>query len=112
GLNYAVKGFSPESLPGNLENIVLIELLSRGYKVYIGKWDELEIDFVAEKGTEKMYLQVCTSLKEEKTIDREYRALEAVNDHFPKLVLSMDEGFDTSRIGIRWMNIKDFLLQP
>ena len=111
GLNYAVKGFSPESLPGNLENIVLIELLSRGYKVYIGKWDELEIDFVAEKGTEKMYLQVCTSLKEEKTIDREYRALEVVNDHFPKLVLSLDEGFDTSRKGIRWMNIKDFLLQ-
>lgn len=110
GLNFAVKGYSPDALPGNLENIVLIEMLSRGYTVYLGKWNELEIDFVAEKGTEKMYLQVCTTLKEEKTIDREYRALESVNDHFPKLVLSLDEGFETSRKGIRWMNIKDFLL--
>ncbi|MFH1160984.1 MAG: ATP-binding protein [bacterium] len=111
GLNFAVKGYSPDALPGNLENIVLLELLSRGYIVYLGKWNTHEIDFIAEKGTEKIYLQVCTTLKEEKTVDREYRALESVNDHFPKLVLSLDEGFDTSRKGIRWMNIKDFLLQ-
>jgi hypothetical protein len=110
GLNFAVKGYSPDALPGNLENIVLIEMLSRGYTLYIGKWNDLEIDFVAEKGTEKIYLQVCTTLKEDRTVDREYRSLESINDHFPKLVLSLDEGFETSRKGIRWMNIKDFLL--
>lgn len=53
--------------------------------------------------------QVCTFLNESKTPDREYRALEAIDDHFPKLVRSLDEGFETSRKGIRWMNLEDFL---
>lgn len=103
-------GYPPENIPGNLENIVLLELLSRGYSVSLGKLNGFEVDFIAEKGGEKIYFQVCMTLKEEKTIQREYRPLEAIDDHFPKYVLSLDKGFKTSRKGVQWMNIRDFLL--
>ena len=76
-----------------------------------GKINELEVDFIAEKGAEKLYLQVCSTLKDEKVIDREYKSLENINNHFPKIVLSLDEGFDTSYKGIKWFNLKDFLLK-
>jgi len=66
---------------------------------------------VKETGNEKIYFQVCMTLKEEKTIQREYRPLEAIDDHFPKYVLSLDKGFETSLKGVQWMNIRDFLLQ-
>ncbi|MBN1200184.1 MAG: ATP-binding protein [Bacteroidales bacterium] len=111
GLRYALMGYPPENVPGNLENIVLLELLSRGYSVSLGKLNGFEVDFIAEKGSEKIYFQVCMTLKEEKTIQREYRPLEAIDDHFPKYVLSLDQGFETSLKGVQWMNIKDFLLQ-
>ncbi len=110
GLRYALMGYPPENITGNLENIVFLELLSRGYKVFIGKLNGFEVGFIAEKGSEKSYFQVCLTLADGKTIDREYRALEAIDDHFPKYVLSLDSGFDTSRKGIRWMNIRDFLI--
>jgi len=110
GLRLVTTPFSPETLPGQLENAVLLELLIRGYKVNIGKVYDKEIDFIAQKANNKMYIQVCTSLADGKVVDREYGALEGVNDHFPKLVLSLDKGFEASRKGIGWMNIKDFLL--
>jgi hypothetical protein len=71
--------------------------------------NNLEIDFIAQKNQDKIYIQVCTTLNDSKVIDREYGSLEKVNDHFPKFVLSLDQGFETSRNGIRWMNLKDFL---
>lgn len=111
GFRFASLGFTPESYPGQLENIVLLELLSRGYQVYIGKINELEVDFIAEKGAEKIYVQVCSTLKDSKVVDREYKSLEIIKDHFPKIVLSMDEGFETSYKGIKWYNLKDFLLE-
>lgn len=111
GLRYALMGYPPENITGNLENIVLLELLSRGYKVFIGKMNGFEVDFVAEKGDEKHYFQVCLTLKDEKIIEREYRALEVIDNHFPKYVLSLDDGFETSLKGIRWMNIREFLMQ-
>jgi uncharacterized protein len=89
---------------------VLLELQARGFVVCIGKVDEKEIDFIAEKGAQKLYIQVCMRLDSQKVIEREYASLEAVDDHFPKIVLSMDKGFETSRKGILWMNIEDFLL--
>ena len=110
GMKNALTGFSPEFLPGILENIIMLELKANGYQLYIGKQMDREVDFIATKGNDKIYLQVCTTLKDTKVIDREYGALETINDHFPKFVLSLDEGFETSRKGIRWMNIKDFLL--
>lgn len=111
GLRYALMGYPPENVPGNLENIVLLELLSRGYNVFLGKLNGFEVDFIAEKGSKKQYYQVCLTLKEEKTIQREYRPLEAIDDHFPKYVLSLDKGFETSLKGVQWMNIQDFLMQ-
>lgn len=110
GLRFATMGYNPQSISGQLENIVLLELLARNYKVTIGKMDDLEIDFIATKGAEKMYLQVCTQLTDEKVVAREYRSLENINDNFPKYVLSLDKGFETSPQGIQWRNIIDFLL--
>lgn len=110
GFRFALLGYSPQDISGQLENIVLLELLHRGYMVNIGKSGEFEVDFVAQRGDERLYLQVCSWLKSDKTIDREYRSLEQINDHFPKLVLSLDKGFDTNRKGIMWKNIEDFLL--
>jgi uncharacterized protein len=109
GLRFATLGYMPEAIPGLLENAVLLELISKGYKVQIGKQYEKEIDFIAAKGSEMAYIQVCTTLNDSKVIDREYSALEAIDDHFPKFVLSLDEGFETSRKGIRWMNLVEFL---
>jgi uncharacterized protein len=102
-------GYQPEALPGLLENVVFLELISRGHHVFIGKHYEKEIDFITTNGTDKVYIQVCTTLNDPKTVDREYSALESVDNHFPKLVLSLDEGFETSRKGIKWMNLIDFL---
>jgi predicted AAA+ superfamily ATPase len=78
--------------------------------VTIGKVDDFEIDFIATKGNEKCYFQVCTNLTDQKVIEREYRSLEMVSDSFPKYVLSLDKGFETTTSGIKWMNIIDFLL--
>jgi len=110
GLRFATLGYTPVSVSAQLENIVYLELKSRDYKITIGKLDDLEIDFIATKGTEKIYIQVSMQLTNDKVIEREYRALEMVKDSFPKYVLSLDKGFETSRNGIQWMNIVDFLL--
>ena len=78
--------------------------------MHIGKINELEVDFIAENGAGKLYLQVCSTFKDSKVIDREYKSLENIKNHFPKVVLSLDEGFDTSYKGIKWFNLKTFLL--
>jgi uncharacterized protein len=109
GLRFATLGYQPEALPGLLENVVLLELISRGNQITIGKHYEKEIDFIATHGSERIYIQVCTTLNDPKTVDREYSGLEAIDNHFPKLVLSLDEGFETSRKGIKWMNLIDFI---
>ena len=110
GLRFATLGYTPESISAQLENIVYLELKSRDYTITIGKFDDLEIDFIASKGSEKLYIQVCTQLNNDKVIEREYRSLEMVKDSFPKYVLSLDNGFETSSNGIKWMNLIDFLL--
>lgn len=91
------------------ENIVYLELLSRGYNVKIGKTDSYEIDFIAYKGNEKIYIQVCYALSSPETIQREFGNLQRLNDSFPKYVISGDIP-DFSRDGIKHYNIIDFLL--
>lgn len=110
GLRFATLGYTPQSISAQLENIIYLELKSRDYTVAIGKVDDLEVDFIASKGNEKFYLQVCTELTNQKVIEREYRSLEMIKDSFPKYVLSLDKGFETSRNGIKWVHIIDFLL--
>jgi len=92
------------------EDIVYNELLSRNYDFSVGDLGGREIDFVAKRGKEVLYIQVCYLLAEETTIQREFAALKGIADNYPKYVLSMDE-LDMSRDGIKHMNIADFLMQ-
>ena len=93
-----------------LENIVYIELLSRGYEVKVGKIKDKEIDFIAKKGKELSYYQISYIMGDEKTREREFGGYKYITDNFPKYVLSMDN-FDFSQDGIIHKNIIDFLLE-
>ncbi len=93
-----------------LENIVFLELLRREYKVYIGKIGNAEVDFIAEKADEKLYIQVTESMKSEETRIRELRPLKMIKNNYEKLVLSMDRNYIYSFDGIKSLNIIDWLL--
>ena len=93
-----------------LENIVFLELLRRDYHVYIGKVAAMEVDFVAEKPSNKMYIQVTESMQSEDTRKRELRPLRMISDNHEKLVLSMDHSYVNSYDGIKIVNIMDWLL--
>ena len=104
-------GFSnTEQIPFVLEHIVCNELLSRSYQVAVGDLDGREIDFIAKREQEIIYVQVCYLLAEESTVEREFAPLRSIADNYPKYVISMDS-IDMSREGIKHMNITDFLLQ-
>ena len=92
-----------------LENIVYLQLLRQGYRVYVGEFADQEIDFIAEKGGDKQYIQVAYLLANDDTINREFSALENIQDNYPKYVLSMDK-IKMERNGIKHLNIIDFLL--
>lgn len=111
GLRHSFLGYKDSDISGILENIVYLELRKRGYKVSIGKLDNLEIDFIAEKDHEVKYFQVAYLLKNNKTSDREFIPLEKIDDNFPKYVLSMDSITRTRANGIIHKNIIDFLLE-
>lgn len=109
GLREAVFGKNTQNIDQILENIVCLELLRRNFKVFIGKKDESEIDFIAERNGVKIYVQVAYLLASEETVRREFSVYDSIKDNFPKYVVSMDE-FDFSRNGIIHRNIRDFLL--
>ena len=110
GMRHAVIGYREDDIGGILENVVFLELKRRGYSVNIGKVDDLEIDFIAIKAEEKIYIQVTYLLATKETREREYRPLLAINDNYPKYVLSMDTLHGGDYRGIRILNIIDFLL--
>lgn len=110
GLRDALLGNKAKDIGQNLENIVCLELLRRSYKVTVGKIGNLEIDFVAEKNGQRLYIQVSYLLADEKTIDREFGVYGKIKDNYPKYVLSLDD-FDFSRDGIIHENIRHFLLR-
>lgn len=91
-----------------LENLVFIELLRRGYKIYTGEIDEYEIDFICKKYEEIIYIQVSLSLMDEKTREREFRPLQMLKDNYPKIILSLDT-LDLSKEGIINLNAEKFL---
>lgn len=109
GLRHAVMGYQDNDIAGVLENIVYLELLRRGWSVNIGKQDVAEVDFVANRTDERLYVQVCYVLTPENT-EREFAPLEAINDNYEKIVLSTDTLLRINRGGIRQKNIMDFLL--
>lgn len=94
-----------------LENIVFLELLRRGYSVQIGKIGELEIDFVASNPKEKIYIQVSQSIMDEKTLNRELRALQTIPDNYEKIIISMDKNYALSIEGIKIKNAIQWLLE-
>ena len=93
-----------------IENIVFLELIRRDYHVYIGKFKETEIDFVAEKPNDKLYIQVTESMLSPETHERELRPLQMIPDNYEKIVLSMDRNYITSYDGIKSLNLIDWLL--
>ena len=107
-IKYALYGFNPTSIASMLENIVFFELKRRGYDVYIGKNLDKEIDFVAMKRDEKIYVQVCRELPKES--DREIANLMEIKDHFPKIVVTLDDYASGNINGIKIIHLVDFLL--
>ncbi len=90
-----------------LENIVYLELLRRGYKVYVGKVDELEVDFVAENRNGLKYFQVALSVRDEKVLERELKSLQKTGDYYPKYLLTLDMDLETDYDGITKINVID-----
>lgn len=109
-LLYAMMGYRDRMIGGILENVVFLELKRREYKVYIGKLDSREIDFIAEKQGKKIYIQVAYKLENEATIHREFSPLLAILDNYPKFVVTMDEFWKEDVEGVRHVQIHDFLL--
>lgn len=108
-LKYCIMGFNPKSIASMLENIVYFELNRRGYEVYIGKLGTKEIDFVAMKRDERIYVQVCRTLPENS--DREIGNLLAIKDQYPKYVVTLDELSTGNVNGVKIIHLFDFLLK-
>jgi len=109
-LRYSVLGYNADSVASSLENIVYLELCRRGYTVNVGKTGDSEIDFVAVRQNEKIYVQVTQEINSEKTEKREYNRLLEIPDNYPKFVLTTDEFAGGNYEGIKTMHIADFLL--
>ena len=107
-LKYCMMGFNPKSIASMLENIVYFELRRRGYDVYVGKNETKEIDFVAVRRDERVYVQVCRELPD--ASDREIGNLLEIKDHYPKYVVTMDELAGGNVEGVRIVHLADFLL--
>ncbi len=109
-LVYATMGYRDRMISGILENIVFLEMKRRGYQVFIGKLDNKEIDFIAEKNGIKIYVQIAYKLENNSTVEREFAPLLAVSDHYPKYVVTMDDVWKDNIEGVKHMPINDFLL--
>ena len=108
-LQFCIIGFNPKSIAAMLENIVYFELRRKGYDVYIGKNETREIDFVAVRRDERIYVQVCRRLPEES--DREVANLLEIKDHYPKYVVTLDELAAGNINGVKIVHLADFLLE-
>ena len=111
GLKNILSGFSSYDSGSSYENIVCMELLRRGYEVYVGKYNDLEIDFIAISPEEKIYYQVARSILSEEVENREKRSLLAIDDNYKKVILTMDNAYNKVIDGIEVVNIVDFLLE-
>ena len=112
GLRSYLLGKKADSDMGHiLENIVYLELLRRGYKVYVGKVDDLEVDFVAENREGLKYYQVALTVRDEKVLARELKSLQKTGDHYPKKLLTLDMDLEADYNGIIKMNVVDWLLK-
>lgn len=110
GMRYMLLGSKMMDTGHILENVVYLELLRRGYDVYVGKIDNYEVNFVAQNHKGTIYYQVALIVRDEKTLQRELRPLQAIRDHYPKVILTMDEDPEIQYDGIRRINARDWLL--
>ena len=110
GLKNIIAGFSSYDTGSSYENLIYIELLRRGYEVYVGQYNDIEIDFIAIKPSEKIYYQVSRSILDEKVEEREKKSLLAINDNYRKVILTMDNVKNKQIEGIDVINIIDFLM--
>ena len=110
GLKNIVDGLSSYDSGSSYENLIYIELLRRGYEVYVGKYNDIEIDFIAIKPNEKVYYQVTRSILDEKVEEREKNSLLCIKDNYKKVILTMDKVKNKQIEGIEVINIIDFLL--
>lgn len=112
GLRSYLLGKKADSDMGHiLENIVYLELLRRGYKVYVGKVDDLEVDFVAENRDGLKYYQVALSVRDKNVLERELKSLQRTGDYYPKILLTLDMDLETDYDGIKKINVIDWLLK-
>lgn len=110
GLKNIISGFSSYDSGSSYKNLVYMELLRRGYEVYVGQYGDIEIDFIAIKPNEKVYYQVTRSIMDEKVEEREKKSLLAINDNYKKVILTMDNVKNKQIEGIEVINIIDFLM--
>jgi len=108
---YATMGYRDRMIRGILENIVFLELKRRGYNVFVGKFGNSEIDFVAERQGRKIYVQVAYKLENKETMEREFGSLLSVGDQYPKYVVTMDDFWKDSIEGVEHLYITDFLMK-
>lgn len=106
-MRYSVLGYNADSVAASLENVVYLELCRRGYTVYVGKAGSGEIDFVAIRQNEKLYVQVTQGLHSAETEKREYNRLLDIHDNYPKYVLTTDEFSGGNYEGIKTMHVAD-----
>lgn len=111
GLRYFLLGTRNTDMGHILENIVYLELLRRGYEVYVGKVGDTEVDFIAINDEGETYFQVSQTVMEENTLKRELASLDAIKDHNPKYLLTMDYTPLTSYNGIKQMNVLEWLMK-
>ena len=109
-LRYSVLGYNTDSVASSLENVIYLELCRRGYTVNVGKTNDGEIDFVASRQNERIYIQVTQEISSEKTEKREYERLLKIRDNYPKYVLTTGTFGGGNYKGIKTMHIADFLL--
>lgn len=110
GLRNYLLGFRDRDIGHALENVVFFELLRRGYDVSIGKVDNMEVDFIATKPDNKIYIQVTESMTSEDVRQRELKPLQKIPDNYEKIVLSLNTGMETSYEGIKSVNLIDWLI--
>lgn len=110
GFRNLLLGYRNRDIGHVLENIVYLELLRRGYDVAIGKIDNLEIDFIAQKADEKLYIQVTDDMSISSVTQRELAPLKKVKDNYPKFVLALNLGLETNYDGIKILNVIDWLV--
>jgi predicted AAA+ superfamily ATPase len=109
GIRNAIAGFSPFDMGKIIENVVYLHLKTIGYSLLIGKQDDREVDFIAERMGEKVYFQVALRIVENQTMKREFGNLLAIKDNFPKYVITMDDYSGASHEGIQHIPLKEFL---